>query len=453
MAITISTLDTLTVLMIGSFNVNSGILTSKYGTFRTDTSSHEYHLDQGIVTGVQSWNIYQYDTNIEFDGGMGNFIWESYQNSGSRISNSIGAGYGNDGIYECEPFDLESGDYIHGYRVISDLYIVGLYFHTKANQIYDCIADNITNTNVYNDSGLILHANHYLSGFVFDAGWIIDGLQFQFTPFPSNPPTPSPISIARQSQSSTVPSNDRSIFTSPTSLPTSISSASSTMFPLSTTDFANTTTTVNPTPMPTMGEVASAQTDGLSVNVVQSTMQRYNIYAANHTKSDTINIWIIMTITLGFIVLICGIIIIFGICQRRLLLKNKIDTPKTLHLEQVPSTSNRKEKWMDKCEASGEIDMELQIVACDIENHQEKKNVTHHNVKQDFDDSQDPELDACSEGDERALPETAKGTIGSEMMALPQTTKGLSDEFEVKEMHGKQSMDESGEFVFDNDDV
>ena len=310
---------------------------------------------------------------------MGKFTWTSQRNGSNFISDLIGPGYHYDDIYECDPFALSDNDYINGYRVIYDLYIYGIYFYTNLNETYDCIAENITNTYEHTDTGIIILDNHYLSGFIFDVGWIIDGFQLQFTAFPTIAPSQSP-----------------------TNAPTS-------------------TPSIAPTITPTIANDGSVHVD-----IIESTMKQKDVYAGIDPDAEKVNIWVIMTITLGIVVLICGIIMVFVILRRNLLQRR---VAKELTLQQVASVSNGKRKWMNTC---NDRNIEVQIKKCKI-----VANVYDHDSPQSIwqsnDETQTCRIDACMEGDGRAMPETASGTIQSDMAALPGTTQGPSDGFDRKQ--------------------
>eukprot|EP01083_Nonionella_stella_P294436 1000935_1 len=111
-------------------------------------------------------------------------------------------------ITACKSFLLDAGDYIHGYRIIHDAFVYGLYFYTVNNRSYHCIHQDVV-LNEHTDSDIVLFERHYLSGFIFRSNEIIDAISFTFTgidegctmdptssPTASRPsPTQSPISI------------------------------------------------------------------------------------------------------------------------------------------------------------------------------------------------------------------------------------------------------------------
>eukprot|EP01083_Nonionella_stella_P050829 135091_1 len=161
--------------------------------------------NQDKIIGISSWGSFN-SSRYSFYIAIGNFVWIS--NTRNNAVNP--AGHGPMSFYApCTPFVLDDGDYIHGYRVIYGIYetfVTGLYFYTANGKLYDCIHPDV-NAAEHKDSGIVLFERHYLSGFVFNSGWIIDGISLVFTAIdddctleptasPTASPTFSPISIS-----------------------------------------------------------------------------------------------------------------------------------------------------------------------------------------------------------------------------------------------------------------
>eukprot|EP01084_Bolivina_argentea_P260305 439547_1 len=141
-----------------------------YGDISTPATAIDA-INQGKINSIHSWGIF---SNNQYSF-ISNLTWSSENNPHDQL-NQIGW---DDSFDFCAPFILDLDDYIHGYRVIHNTFIYGLYFYTFQNKSYDCIGD--INISQYIDSGIIIKTDYYLSGFNFDVGWVIDSISFQFT--------------------------------------------------------------------------------------------------------------------------------------------------------------------------------------------------------------------------------------------------------------------------------
>ena len=156
-------------------------MSPKYGHFSEDGSNQKIYLNQANIKIISSWGWFNGSFNYsDLANGIGDLTWNSHTNDISRNQSD------NDYI-ACTPFILDEGDYINGYRVIHTQYIWHLEFLTSRNLSYKCSSENEDITWV--DTGEVRYPNHFLSGFVFDAGLIINGIQFQFTPIRTELPT------------------------------------------------------------------------------------------------------------------------------------------------------------------------------------------------------------------------------------------------------------------------
>ena len=168
------------------------------------SSAYRYNTE-AKVTGVTSWGICLNEPAI-YHQSIGNFSWITEDKTTTNIIVGDKADYYNEN--SCPPFNLDDDDYINGYRVLYGRCIYGITFYTKYNKSYHCIADDIQST--YFDSGIVLHENQYLSGFWFDSGPVIAGIQFLFTnvshdtSVPTSNPTVKP-TIQPTSNPSTTP--------------------------------------------------------------------------------------------------------------------------------------------------------------------------------------------------------------------------------------------------------
>ena len=174
-----------------------------------------YLIDQGRITGILSWGIWTTPGWIHY-AAICKFSWSIDYQSTSTGDLIGSAGDFDDTYKRCDPFSLGLGDYINGYRVIYGTYIYGLYFYTKMNNTYKC--SNESNIGkVYVDSGIIVYEDSYLSGFIFDAGWVMDGVQFQFTKINKSLTT----TTSRPTQIPTINPSTTASISLPTSEPTS----------------------------------------------------------------------------------------------------------------------------------------------------------------------------------------------------------------------------------------
>ena len=142
-----------------------------------------YHLNQSEITGISSWALFTNST-YTFYNAIGKFSWVSEALSVTMGDVDSGVLVPNSSWNNCVPFLLNTGDYINGYRLVyGHDYIFGLVFYSFKNNRYtsfECFANGGIQTGHF-DSGVVYYPNHYLSGLIFDAGWVIEGMKFQFT--------------------------------------------------------------------------------------------------------------------------------------------------------------------------------------------------------------------------------------------------------------------------------
>eukprot|EP01084_Bolivina_argentea_P302916 522930_1 len=126
----------------------------------------------------------------------------------------------NTGLTICTTVHLESDEYINAYRVQWEQAPVAIWFRSNKGTEYKCGPT----WSVTGDSGWIEHSNYYLTGFKYNAGWIVDRIGFQFTQHTNDPtssPTQIPTNIPTQiptNYPTYIPSQNPSIY--PTFYPT-----------------------------------------------------------------------------------------------------------------------------------------------------------------------------------------------------------------------------------------
>ena len=178
--------DTTTVLINCNTTDNMNFQTAPTTTFTSWTEMYgkqhnddvHTHADQGRITGIASWGLFS-ETGHDFTNALGNFTWTSDDISTVSV---MGGGPTFDNNI-CDPFNLSEDRHINGYRIIYGEYVWGLIFYSFINGTYEsfeCFAYGGI-LSEYLDSGVIYYPNHYLSGFIFHDGWVIDGIQFQFS--------------------------------------------------------------------------------------------------------------------------------------------------------------------------------------------------------------------------------------------------------------------------------
>ena len=136
------------------------------------------HPLQGRISGISSWGIRSGTTNTI--KSLWNIKWTS-------DGDTTCIQYYNRSTTSCQPFKLSQDDYINGYQVIyDDYYVYGLTFYTNNNLSFSCISYcyNYPHISAFNDSGIIIFDNHYLSGFVLHLNTEnLIGIKMIFTPF------------------------------------------------------------------------------------------------------------------------------------------------------------------------------------------------------------------------------------------------------------------------------
>ena len=132
-------------------------------------------LNEGEIKGISSWSKFEGD--YAWYGSIANLSWITTDN----LSPTEYIGYEESSLTACTPFELDDNDYINGYRVFYNEYILGLYFYTFKGDVYKC--PDYLDRSDYIDSGKIVYHNYTLSGFIFEAEGIIDAIQFQFTQY------------------------------------------------------------------------------------------------------------------------------------------------------------------------------------------------------------------------------------------------------------------------------
>ena len=171
-----------TILQTITISFADTIQTSFYGTDGGNNVDPTAYINQGIITGIASWGI---NTGL-WSGRLGNFSWITGYDQQTRVI-SDNFGYYNHYEYPCQPFKLNPGDSINGYRVLYPDGVCGITFHTKEGNQYSCIHSSCDGST---DTGDIYYnPNYYLSGFYITAYAIVDGIGFQFTKYTTPDPT------------------------------------------------------------------------------------------------------------------------------------------------------------------------------------------------------------------------------------------------------------------------
>eukprot|EP01083_Nonionella_stella_P177883 626725_1 len=130
--------------------------------------------NQTQIIGISSWGSFQ-GIEYPYHKSLGSISWISSGMTG--VQSTVGSG---SNITSCKSFLLDANDYIHGYRIIYDAFVYGLYFYTVNNRSFHCIPQDVDITE-HSDSGIVLFERHYLSGFIFRSNEIIDAISFAFT--------------------------------------------------------------------------------------------------------------------------------------------------------------------------------------------------------------------------------------------------------------------------------
>ena len=193
-------------------------ISPQYGTwFNNEGVEYNFFPNEGKVTGIASWGLFE-STGYYTWEAMGNFVWITEGN----IQSSPPMGANNAGInyIGCSGFTLDSDDYINGYKVryATSYFIYGITFYTFKYNEYSCVASGgVYSANII-DTDIVRYNDSYLSGFLFDEAWVIDGIQFIFTPNPTSSPTLIPTQPPSSDPSGAPSSNPSE---TPTTNPTS----------------------------------------------------------------------------------------------------------------------------------------------------------------------------------------------------------------------------------------
>ncbi len=170
-----STMSSLLVIafMIACAKTQQWLCAKGFGGDGENNVNATPYINQGIITGIASWGLW--------NGAIGNFSW--YIGYGDNQSTSSNYGYHSYYHEPCKPFQLNTTDYIIGYRVIYRDLVYGLTFYTKMGNYYEC-SSNTINLSGITDTGIISYgAGYYLSGFYLIADALIDQIGFQFTSY------------------------------------------------------------------------------------------------------------------------------------------------------------------------------------------------------------------------------------------------------------------------------
>ena len=122
----------------------------------------------------------------------------------------------------CSGFTLDVDDYINGYKVrySPSHYIYGITFYTFDDNEFACVGDGGHHSASITDTDIVRYGDSFLSGFIIDEAWVLDGIQFIFTPTPTPSPTLIPTD-APSSDPSGAPSMNPYDYETPTTNPTS----------------------------------------------------------------------------------------------------------------------------------------------------------------------------------------------------------------------------------------
>ncbi len=101
-------------------------------------------INQGKINEIISWSVYN-DSSTSIYKDICNLQFKSNQNQQSN-----GISYSNSFFIPCNPFKLNTNDYINGYRVIYNQHV--------------CSSNNLNYFNYY-DTGIIINNIYYWSGF------------------------------------------------------------------------------------------------------------------------------------------------------------------------------------------------------------------------------------------------------------------------------------------------
>ena len=91
---------------------------------------------------------------------------------------------------DCTSFTLLSNEYITGYRIYYDDFIVGIIFYTSNDETYSCYDSTVISSSSIIDSGIISYYTdstdfYYLTGWQGQSGAVLNRIQFEFTLYES----------------------------------------------------------------------------------------------------------------------------------------------------------------------------------------------------------------------------------------------------------------------------
>eukprot|EP01084_Bolivina_argentea_P272370 463726_1 len=255
---------------------------------------------------------------------------------------------------DCPAFTLTSGEYINAYRIFYNPGINRIYFRTNLNNEAGCGAAK--NGISYTDSGWITYANKYLSGFNWNAGWILDGIQFQFTSFPTSSPTLAPTPKPTPKPTAVPTHTPTKIPTSlPTIIPTYIPTVNPTLIPTSTPTYEPTyeptfipshmptqtpsmLPTIPPTRVPTKEPVAELENAVDEISSTQLTDEDNITFTNTKRNNDTIFILIIV----GVSVLVLAFIILLVFLWKRKLKSTQTNSEIDGNIKEIETNTDTK---------------------------------------------------------------------------------------------------------------
>mmetsp|Transcript_84181 Transcript_84181/g.103143 ORF Transcript_84181/g.103143 Transcript_84181/m.103143 type:complete len:282 (+) Transcript_84181:73-918(+) len=180
---------------INGQNTGDTLFSPTYGRDSGEETNIFFAIDQGFINGISSWGNIQdvpgQDWEFLYDSST-LVYWTSTDRtfmSGEPMGSRCMAGVCQ--IYSCNGFSIDplakgkDKEYITGTRAYYSTgqngpgpYIYGMGFKTNKGNEYICVYGNEYDV----DTGWYEPGDgYYLSGFIYDSAYCIDGIQYQFT--------------------------------------------------------------------------------------------------------------------------------------------------------------------------------------------------------------------------------------------------------------------------------